>query len=273
MAKVAKQADRFIIRKDGHVAWLLFNRPDRLNAMTIASWGELDDHLHAFDQDRDIRCLVIAGEGRAFLAGHDVAEIKEHNEDMVSGKLEAAQLREWQKNLQNSTRLIRAARFPVIAAVHGYAVGAGCELVFACDLVVASDDAQFGFPEVNIGVTITNGGTYFMPRKIGLAKARELAYTGEFIGAAEAYRIGIVNRLCKLDRLREEAGTLARRIASRAPVAVQLHKAMLDAALSSSLDGAMNFETECLVQTALTRDNLEGTNAFFEKREPKFTGQ
>jgi enoyl-CoA hydratase len=273
MAGPSKQSGRLIIRKDGHVAWLLFNRPDRLNAMTIASWREFDERLFALDQDRDVRCLVIAGEGRAFLAGHDVAEIKEHNEDMVSGKLTAAQLREWQKNLQNSTRLIRAARFPVIAAVHGYAVGAGCELVFACDLVVASEDAQFGFPEVNIGVTITNGGTFFMPRKIGLTKARELAYTGEFIGAAEAYRIGIVNRVCKPDRLREEASLLAQRIASRAPVAVQLHKVMLDAALTSSLDGALNFETEGLVQTALTRDNLEGTNAFFEKREPKFTGE
>lgn len=271
--KSPKSLDRFIIRKEGHVAWLLFNRPDRLNAMTIESWGLLDEHLHALDKDRDIRCLVLAGEGRAFLAGHDVAEIQEHNEDMVKGTLTAAQLREWQKNLQNSTRLIRAARFPVIAAVHGYAVGAGCELVFACDLVVAAEDARFGFPEVNIGVTITNGGTFFMPRKIGLAKARELAYTGEFIDAKEAHRIGLVNRLCRETDLRAEAGRLAQRIASRAPVAVQLHKVMLDAALSSSLDAALNFETEGLVMTAMTKDNLEGTRAFFEKREPKFTGE
>ncbi len=229
---------------------------------------------HDLDKERDIRCLVLAGEGRAFLAGHDVAEIQEHNEDMVAGKLTASQLREWQKNLQNSTKLIRAARFPVIAAVQGYAVGAGCELVFACDLVVAAKDAKFGFPEVNIGVTITNGGTFFMPRKIGLAKARELAYTGEFIDAEEAYRIG--SRQSGLQAGRGAQGCrkhLAKRIASRAPVAVQLHKVMLDAALSSSLEGALNFETEGLVQTALTRDNLEGTKAFFEKREPKFTGE
>lgn len=265
--------DRFIIKKDGHVAWLLFNRPDRLNAMTINSWAEFCGHLAALDKDRAIRCLVIAGEGRSFLAGHDVGEIQEHNEQMVAGELTAAQLREWQKNLQNSTRLIRAAHFPVIAAVHGYAVGAGCELVFACDLVVATRDAQFGFPEVNIGVTITNGGTFFMPRKIGLAKARELAYTGEFIGAEEAYRLGLVNRIAEGADVRKEAERLARRIASRAPVAVQLHKVMLDAAQSSSLDGALNFETEGLVMTAMTKDNLEGTRAFFEKREPKFTGE
>jgi enoyl-CoA hydratase len=265
--------ERIIVRRDGHVAWLIFNRPDRLNAMTIEAWALMDRRLAELNDDRDIRCLVIAGEGRSFLAGHDVAEIRQHNEDIESGQLVPSQLREWQKHLQNSTRLIRAARFPVIAAVHGYAVGAGCELVFACDLVVAARDARFGFPEVNIGVTITNGGTYFMPRKVGLARARELAYTGEFIDAEEAYRIGLVNRLVDPGEERNESGKLAARIASRAPVAVQLHKVMMDAAQESSLDAALNFETEALVQTAMTRDNLEGTNAFFEKREPRFKGE
>ncbi|MDZ7839712.1 MAG: enoyl-CoA hydratase/isomerase family protein [Gammaproteobacteria bacterium] len=265
--------DRFIVRRDGHVAWLIFNRPDRLNAMTIETWSEMGEHLRALNEDRDVRCLVIAGEGRSFLAGHDVAEIREHNEGIEAGTLTPGQLRDWQKHLQNSTRLIRAARFPVVAAVQGYAVGAGCELVFACDLVVAARDAQFGFPEVNIGVTITNGGTYYMPRKIGLARAREMAYTGEFIDAEEAHRIGLVNRLVNAGDERAEADKLARRIASRAPVAVQLHKVMLDAAQDSSLDAALNFETEALVQTAMTRDNLEGTNAFFEKRDPEFRGE
>jgi enoyl-CoA hydratase len=265
--------DRIIVKQDGHVGWLIFNRPERLNAMTIESWALMDEKLGELNENREIRCLVIAGEGRSFLAGHDVAEIREHNERIESGELTPSQLREWQKHLQNSTRLIRAARFPVIAAVQGYAVGAGCELVFACDLVVASRGAQFGFPEVNIGVTITNGGTYYMPRKIGLARARELAYTGEFIDAEEAYRIGLVNRLVAQGEERTEAEKLGQRIASRAPVAVQLHKVMLDAAQDSSLDAALNFETEALVQTAMTRDNLEGTNAFFEKREPDFKGE
>ena len=266
-------SDRFILEKRGHVMWLRFNRPERLNAMTIESWGEFDEHLAAIDADRDVRCLVLEGEGRAFLAGHDVGEIREHNEDIESGKLTPAQLREWQKNLQHSTRRIRQARCPVVACVHGYAVGAGCEVVFACDLVVAAESTRFGFPEVNIGVTITNGGTYFMPRKIGLAKARELAYTGELIDAAEAHRIGLVNRMVPDGTERDAAAALAERIASRAPVAVQLHKAMIDAALEGSLEGALHFETEALVQTAMTRDNLEGARAFFEKREPKFTGE
>ncbi|MEE9597103.1 MAG: enoyl-CoA hydratase/isomerase family protein [Acidiferrobacterales bacterium] len=266
-------SDRIKVNKNGHIAWLIFNRPDRLNAMTIETWLLMDEHLAALDQDRDIRCLILAGEGRSFLAGHDVGEIRAHNEGIASGEISAAQLREWQKSLQNSTRLIRNARFPVIAAVQGYAVGAGCEVVVACDLVVAATDAKFGFPEVNIGVTITNGGTFLLPRKIGLARARELAYSGEFISAEEADRIGLVNKVVPVGQERVEAERLANRIASRAPVAVQLHKVMIDQGLESSLDTALNFETEALVQTAMTKDNLEGTNAFFEKREPKFTGE
>jgi enoyl-CoA hydratase/carnithine racemase len=208
-------SDRIKLRKDGHVAWLTFNRPDRLNAMTIATWFELDDLLRAVDKDREVRCLILAGEGRAFLAGHDVGEIRAHNEDIEAGRLTPAQLREWQKSLQASTRLIRDLRCPVIAAVQGYAVGAGCEVVCACDLVVAGEDAKFGFPEVNIGVTITNGGTYYLPRKVGLAKARELAYLGEFIDAEEALAIGLVNRVVPVAELAAAAETLARRIASR----------------------------------------------------------
>jgi enoyl-CoA hydratase len=266
-------SDRIICKKDGHVAWLVFNRPDRLNAMTIETWQLFDAHLTELDKDRAIRCLVLAGEGRAFLAGHDVGEIREHNEHIASGELTPAQLREWQKALQSTTRHMRLARFPVIAAVQGYAVGAGCEVVFACDLVVASRSARFGFPEVNIGVTITNGGTFFAPRKVGLAKAREMAYTGEFIDADEAYRIGLINRLVADGEERIEADKLAKRIASRAPVAVQLHKVMIDRGLEASLDTMLNFETECEVQTAMTKDNLEGAKAYFEKREPIFTGE
>ena len=264
--------DRIIVQQDAGVASLTFNRPERLNAMTIEAWQLMGRHLAELSKDRAVRCLVLAGAGRAFLAGHDVQEIRTHNEEMAAGHLSPAQLREWQKALQETTRAMRLAPFPVVAAVQGYAVGAGCEVVFACDLVVAAEDAKFGFPEVNIGVTITNGGTFFAPRKIGLAKAREMAYTGEFIDAQEAWRIGLVNRIVPLGRERAEAEKLARRIASRAPVAVQLHKMMLDRGLDSSLETMLAMETECLVQTAMTKDNLEGTNAYFEKREPRFTG-
>jgi enoyl-CoA hydratase len=265
-------ANAIRVEKAGHVAWMILDRPEKLNAMTIETWSYMGDLLRELDRDLSVRCLVIAGEGRAFLAGHDVAEIKEHSEHIASGQIGANQLREWQKKLQNTTRLIRLVRFPVVAAVHGYAVGAGCELVLACDLVVAEHNAKFGFPEVNIGATITNGGTFFMPRKIGLAKARELAYTGEFIDAAEAYRIGLVNRVVSDGEAREESRRMAERIATRAPLAVQMHKVMLDRGLESSLEAMLHFETECMIHSNLSKDSLEGTSAFLEKREPKFAG-
>lgn len=240
--------------------------------MTITAWQELGEHVRALNADLAVRCAIVAGEGRAFLAGHDIAEINEHCDDIQSGKVGATQLREWQKALQETTRLIRLARFPFIAAVQGYAVGAGCELVFACDLVVAAEGAQFGFPEVNIGATITNGGTFFMSRKIGIAKARELAYTGEFITAEEAHRIGLVNRLVPVQQLRAEARKLAERIATRAPLAVQLHKVMLDRGLEASLETMLHFETECMIHANLSRDCTEGTRAWLERRPPHFTG-
>jgi enoyl-CoA hydratase len=260
------------VERDQAIAWIILDNPKKLNAMTIKAWQELGEHVRALNADLKVRCAIIAGEGRAFLAGHDIAEINEHCDDIQSGKVGATELREWQKALQETTRLIRLARFPFIAAVQGYAVGAGCELVFACDLVVAEHNAQFGFPEVNIGATITNGGTFFMSRKIGIAKARELAYTGEFITAEEAYRIGLVNRLVPLLELRAEARKLAERIATRAPLAVQLHKVMLDRGLEASLETMLHFETECMIHANLSRDCTEGTRAWLERRTPQFTG-
>jgi enoyl-CoA hydratase len=264
--------NRFITSKDGHVAWIVFNRPEKLNALDIPGWREFGRLLDEAAADRDIRCLILAGEGRAFLAGHDVAEMVEHTEHFRDGSFTIGDLHEGQKFLQDTTRKMRRARFPVIAAVQGYAVGAGCEVTLAADLVVAAETAMFGFPEVNVGVTITNGGTFLLPRKVGLARARELAYTGEFITAAEAYRIGLANRLVPEAQLRPEAQKLALRIASRAPLAVEAHKTMIDRGQESSLETMMNFETEALVVTARTNDHAEGARAFFEKRPPKFTG-
>ena len=266
-------SDRFILEKQGHVMWLRFNRPERLNAMTIESWGELDEHLAAIDTDRDVRCLVLAGEGRAFLAGHDVGEIREHNEDIESGKLTPAQLREWQKNLQHSTRRIRQARCPVIACVHGYAVGAGCEVVFACDLVVAAESTRFGFPEVNIGVTITNGGTYFMPRKIGLAKARELAYTGELIDAAEAKHIGLVSDIVAPSEVLARAQEIASAIAKHGPIASTYLKEAVLQGLDMTLSQGLRLEADLSFLLQSTADRAEGIDSFLERREPDYSGE
>jgi len=259
-------------RTDGQIAWLIFDRPEKLNAMTIDSWREMGEKLALLERDPAIRVLILAGEGRAFLAGHDVGEMREHARGIDDGSFRPGQLHELQKFLQETTRAIRRARFPVLAAVQGYAVGAGCEVTCACDLVVAGDSARFGFPEVNVGVTITNGGTFFLARKVGLARARELAYTGEFTDARRAEAIGLVNRVVPDAELPAAAEALARRIASRAPLAVQLHKTMLDRGLEASLETMLNFETEALVVMAMSEDHREGVAAFFDKREPRFKG-
>ncbi len=259
-------------RKDGAIAWLVFDRPEKLNAMTIDSWAEMGETLTALGKDPAIRCLILAGEGRAFLAGHDVQEMKDHAREIDEGTFKPGKLHELQKHLQETTRIIRRLRFPVIAAVHGFAVGAGCEVTCACDLVVAAEGTQIGFPEVNVGVTITNGGSFFLARKIGLARAREMAFTGEFIDARRAEAIGLVNKVVPAGAERSEAEKLARRIASRAPLAVQLHKTMLDRGQEASLETMLNFETEALVVTAMSDDHREGVAAFFEKREPNFKG-
>lgn len=265
--------NRFITKKEGHVGWLIFDRPEKLNAMTSQGWRDFGALLDDFSADREIRCLVLAGEGRAFLAGHDVGSMLEHTEQFKDGSYTPGDLHENQKFLQETTRKMRKARFPIVAAVQGYAVGAGCEVTLACDLVVAAEGTKLGFPEVNVGVTITNGGTFFLPRKVGLAKARELAYMGEFIDAEEAHRIGLINRVVPADQLRAEAEKMAQRIASRAPLPVQLHKTMLDRGQEASLETMLNFETEALVVTAMLADHEEGARAFFEKRDPKFTGK
>ncbi|MFP6743967.1 MAG: enoyl-CoA hydratase-related protein [Alphaproteobacteria bacterium] len=257
---------------DGQIAWLLFDRPEKLNAMTVKSWGKMGDALTALGKEPEVRCLIIAGEGRAFLAGHDVNEMREHTRDFAAGTFKPSDLHEGQKNLQETTRQIRKLRYPVIAAVHGYAVGAGCEVTLACDLVIAAEGTKLGFPEVNVGVTITNGGTFLLPRKVGLARARELAYLGEFVDAEEALAMGLVNRVVPADQLRDTAEKMARRIASRAPLPVQLHKTMLDRGQEASLETMLAFETAALVMCAVTDDHREGATAFFENREPEFKG-
>jgi enoyl-CoA hydratase/carnithine racemase len=180
--------------------------------MRVEVWREHHEALYTLEANADIRVTIIAGEGRAFCAGADVKEMTTRVEEFRTGAIPLPVLREWQISLQDSTRKIRKSRFPYIAAIHGIAVGAGCELCMACDLIVAEEGTQIGFPEVSAGVTVTNGGNFFTLRLVGLANR----------GAAKG-------------TAREEAGQVARRIASRAPVAVALHKTIIDRALDSRI--------------------------------------
>ena len=264
--------NKFIVKKDEQIAWIIFDRPQKLNAMRSEGWREFGRILSELCDDRTLRCLIIAGEGKAFQAGHDIGQMLEHIEDMKTGAYTVADLHEGQKALQETTRLIRKARFPVIAAVHGFAVGGGCEVTLACDLVVAGKSTQMGFPEAKVGATITNGGTWLLPRKVGLAKARELAFMGEIVDAEEALKIGLVNRVVPDDDVRTEAESMARKICTMSPMSVQLHKTMLDRGQDASLETMLNFETECLVVASIMKDHVEGVHAFHERRDPVFNG-
>jgi len=262
-----------LVHRDGAIAWLTFNRPQVLNAMKIDTWKLLDRLLAELQEDESVRCLIMTGSGRAFVAGADINDLKIYNQRLRSRELTGAELREIVRVEQNTTRRVQQMRYPVIAAVHGYAVGAGCEIAIGCDLVVADETAKFGFPEVTVGACITNGGTFTLSRRIGLSRARLMAFTGELIDAVEGHRIGLVDVLAPKGEVRSVAEQLARRIASRAPIVVQLHKTMLDRAAESSFETALAMETESVIASMLTEDNLEGTEAFFEKREPKFKGR
>ncbi len=265
--------NQFSVYVDGSIAWLINSRPERLNAIKNATWSELLDALDAIEKRSDIRVTILTGDGEAFCAGADVGSMLDDVVAIESKEKTVKDLRVIQTNLQNSTRKIRNSSVPVIAAVTGYAVGAGLEMCLACDLVVADTTAIMGFPEVNVGITITNGGTFFLSKVVGLNKARELAYTGEFVDANEAFRIGLINKLVEPGSVRAQAKKLADRIASRAPVAITLHKRLLDSAAQSSLETALTFETEGLITTARTDDHVEGAKAFIEKRLPQFEGR
>jgi enoyl-CoA hydratase len=265
--------NRFEVRKEGAVAWVISKRADALNAMRNADWVTFNNTLRGLEADESLRVVVIRGEGQAFCAGADVKEMVDDLPTLRQFSMDYVEARRIQGALQESTRIIRSSRMPYIAAVHGVAVGAGFELCMACDLVVAEEGTRMGFPEVNVAVTITNGGTFLAARILGLAKARELAYTGELIEAEEAWRLGAVARLAKRGTVIAEAEKLAARIASRAPVAVTLHKRMLDEGLEGTLNTSLNRETDALLECATSADHAEGCRAFVEKRTPKFTGR
>lgn len=228
--------------RDG-VAHIHLNRPDRLNAVVPALTSGLIDALERASRD-GAAAVVLSGNGRAFCAGHDLKE-PEPVETVT-------ETRERLEQIQDVTRLIR--RFPgvVVAAVHGYALGAGCEFALACDLVVASEDAQFGFPEVSVGLSVTGGISRLLPHLVGLAKAKELLLLGERVPAPEAAKIGLISRVTPPGEHEKQALEIAERVAARPRTAVSLAKKVLDLGLDSSVEAALATEVEHAIITSLS---------------------
>jgi enoyl-CoA hydratase len=247
------------------LARVTVNRPDKLNALNGDVIRELGEAVTRIESDEAIRGVILTGAGpKAFVAGADIAELA--GQGAVDGKARAL------AGQLVFRRLERCGK-PVIAAVNGFALGGGCELAMACHLRVAAENARFGQPEVKLGLGPGYGGTVRLPRLVGKGRALELLLTAGMIDAAEAHRIGLVNRVVPAERLLEETEQLLRSILENGPLAVQLCIESVDAGLEMSLDQALLLEANHFGFLSTTADMREGTAAFLEKRKAKFEGK
>jgi enoyl-CoA hydratase len=251
--------------RDG-IARIRLNRPHRLNAMVPQLMRDLRRALTAAAEDAAVRVVILSGEGRAFCAGDDLKE-------SAKGHGDVAEIRAFVQDIQQVTADMKALSKPIIGAVHGYAVGGGCELALGCDLVVAAEDATFAFPETGVGLFVTGGVTHWLPRAVGLAKAKELIMTGEPFDGREAARLGLANRAVPRDEVLPAAEALARAIMTKAPIPIAMTKGALEAGAQSDLATALALEATSTVTCFLTEDAREGARAFVEKRAPRYRGR
>jgi enoyl-CoA hydratase len=244
----------------GRVALVTLARPERMNALNATLMQELAAALYGFDADDGIGCIVITGNERAFAAGADIAAMKDY--DFLHAFKSDYITRDWEH--------IRNIRKPVIAAVAGYALGGGCELAMACDIVIAADSAKFGQPEINLGIFPGAGGTQRLPRAIGKAKAMDLILTARTMDAAEAERAGLVSRVVPAEKLLDEALAVAERIASYSLPVVMMAKEAVNRAYETTLAEGIRFERRLFHACFALEDQKEGMAAFVEKRKPRF---
>lgn len=226
--------DAVLYERKKNIGLITLNRPDRLNAFNLDLVLELIARIDQARQDSEVACAILTGAGRAFCAGEDLKET-------AAGK----SFEVWEREvgaLQEVQRAVMRLGKPLIAAVRGYAVGGGCEFAMSCDLRIAAEDAHFGFPETSVGMTVTTAGTKLLSHLVGLGKAKELIFTGDFIDAHEAERIGLVNRVVPGDRLMDEALAVARKIAGRSPLALRLSRTAIEQGLHSSFEQTLELE-------------------------------
>ena len=248
----------------GPVALLTLDRPKALNALDGAMLEAISARCAELAADPSLRAVVLTGEGRAFAAGADVAEMRRHD---------AREAERWSRLGHAALAALEALPVPVIAAVNGYALGGGCELALACDWIYASERARFGQPEVGLGLVPGFGGTTRLVRRVGVAWAKELVLGGEPIDAATALRIGLANRVFPPDELVPAAIAAGERIASRGPLAVALAKRVIQEGQDADLRTAHALEQTAFGLVAASGDRAEGMDAFLEKRDPRFEGR
>jgi len=248
-------------RKEGHVAILTISRPKSLNALNAMVLIELGQAIDMISENADVYVLVITGDGKSFVAGADINEMKDYYSEEGHA---------WGELGSSVFKKIDQMKKPTIAAVNGFALGGGCELAMACDIRIASENAKFGQPEVSLGITPGYSGCVRLPRLIGIAKAKELIYTGDYISAGEALKIGLVNKVVPFEELIDTAMEMAGKIASKAQIAVRYSKIAINKGIETDIDTAIAFENQIFALCFATKDQKEGMNAFVEKRTPIF---
>jgi enoyl-CoA hydratase len=254
-----------LMEKDGAAAVITISRPEALNALNSATLKALKDVVAQVRNDRDIRYVIVTGSGeKAFVAGADIKEMLDLN---------PIQTREFMLLGQSAFNDLEDLPQPVIAAVNGFALGGGSELAMACDIIVASEKAKFGLPEVTLGIHPGFGGTQRLPRLVGKAVAKELIFTGKMIGAQEAKDIGLVNSVVPPDQLMDAVRELGQKIAGNGPVAVQLAKSAVNRGTETDLGTGLAYEADTISLAFSTKDAREGMSAFIEKRKPDFKGE
>ncbi|WP_026894427.1 short-chain-enoyl-CoA hydratase [Clostridiisalibacter paucivorans] len=253
--------DNLLLKKEENVCVLSINNPKSLNALNTAVLKELDKALDEIAADDEISVIILTGEGKAFVAGADIVEMKEKNaeEGRIFGELGA-----------NVFRKIELMEKPVIAAVNGFALGGGCELSMSCDIRIASEKAKFGQPEVGLGITPGFAGTQRLPRLVGLGKAKELIFTADMVGGSEAEKIGLVNKVVPHEELMNEAMNMAKKIAAKGPIAVKYAKTAINRGIETDIETGMAIEKDIFGLCFATEDQKEGMTAFVEKRKPDF---
>ncbi len=251
-----------LVERRGRVGLITLNRPQAMNALNNQLMRELMDALEAFDRDDDVGAMVVTGNEKAFAAGADIKEMADKTVEQMKGEDRIAVFGR-----------IRSIRKPVIAAVSGWALGGGCEIALSCDMIVASNSAKFGQPEITIGVIPGAGGTQRLTRAVGKALAMEMILNDRRLTAQEAYQFGMVNRVVPVSDYLNEALKLAEEIASRAPLAVRAAKKMINQAYERSLTDGLAEEKREFYDLFATQDQKEGMAAFVEKRKPDWTGK
>lgn len=247
-----------------NIGYVTINRPNSLNTLNTEVLEELEHVFRYISKSDEVKCVIITGAGRAFVAGADISQMSDLNttegRDMT---IQGQRVMEFIENLDK----------PVIAAVNGFALGGGCELAMACDIRFASEKAKFGQPEVNLGIIPGYGGTQRLPRLVGKGMAKYLIFGAEMISAEEAYRIGLVQKVVPPEELLTEAEKFAKLVISKAPIAVKMAKTAINNGINLDLRSGVAFEAEAYVSTFCSKDRTEGMKAFIEKRKADFKNE